>query len=67
MRSKTTVGGPSLSACVVIALGGKKGALGGSRLEQSLKSVCVCVLRPCVALCCPGSRPVDSPTTLLAE
>lgn len=28
MRSKTTVGGPSLSACLVIALGGERGGGG---------------------------------------
>lgn len=68
-RSKTTVGGPSLSARVVIALGGnERGGFGGAGLKQhSRASVCVRALGLRVALRCPGSRPADSSAALPAE
>lgn len=59
MRSKTTVGGPSLSACLVIALGGgkkkkKRREVGGEQAVAALET------GVCAVWSCTGSRPVDS-------
>lgn len=58
MRSKTTVGGPSLSACLVIALGGGK----KKRRERGWGGQAVAALETgvCAVWSYTGSRPVDS-------
>lgn len=56
MRSKTTVGGPSLSACLVIAMGGgRKKRRGGW-----VGAVVALETGVCTVWSCTGSRPVDS-------
>lgn len=69
MRSKTTVWGSSLSACMVIALGGekKRGGWGEGGRGGARDSLCMCVQTWCGAVLYTGSRPVDSTTAPLAE
>lgn len=59
MRSKTTVGGPCLSACAVIALSGKRG-LKGRRLEQHSR-VFVYVRWGCVWRCAAQAPGLSTP------
>lgn len=60
MRSKTTVGGPSLSACLVIALGGGKKKKKRGEGRGGEQAVAALETGVCAVWSCTGSRPVDS-------